>query len=70
MPVKLAQRHGYPESFRYDTPLTNIGIFQAKLTGEGLLLAGVDIRYVFCSPALRCIETCHHVLTGMWATVP
>ena len=64
MPTRLPKRRNYPNSFREDTPLTNVGMYEARLTGEGLSVAGANIRYAYCSPALRCVQTCHNVLTG------
>lgn len=64
MPITLPKRAGYPESFEEDTPLTNVGVLEARLTGEGMALKNKAIRYAFCSPALRCVQTCHGVLSG------
>ncbi|XP_065224414.1 ecdysteroid-phosphate phosphatase-like [Planococcus citri] len=65
MPVILPQRQNYPNSFKEDTPLTNVGLLEAKLTGEALGLDGITVKYAYCSPALRCVQTCHSLLTGM-----
>lgn len=47
-----------------DTPLTRVGRFQAQLVGEGLRLAGIPVKHVYASAALRCVETAHAFLEG------
>jgi broad specificity phosphatase PhoE len=37
---------------------------QAKLYGEELLNQGVQISHLYCSPALRSIETADKILEG------
>ncbi|XP_065206604.1 ecdysteroid-phosphate phosphatase-like [Planococcus citri] len=64
MPISLPKREGSIESFRFDSPLTNIGAFESSLIGESLALAGVNIRHAYSSPALRCVQTCHNVFRG------
>ncbi|XP_012156210.1 protein UBASH3A homolog isoform X3 [Ceratitis capitata] len=65
MPKKLPRRQRSPEGWQNDSPLTNIGLFQAKLTGEALLECNVRIDHVYCSPAYRCIQTCISTLEGL-----
>jgi len=63
MPQDLPHRANKRE-FLGDSPLTEIGQFQAKLSGEALGLEGYKIHYCYVSPALRCIQTAHQILCG------
>lgn len=63
MPQDLPHRASKRE-FLGDSPLTEIGQFQAKLTGEALGMEGYKIHYCYVSPALRCIQTAHQILSG------
>ena len=63
MPQELPYRASKRE-FLGDSPLTEIGQFQAKLTGEALGIEGYKIHYCYVSPALRCIQTAHQILSG------
>ncbi|XP_054737234.1 ecdysteroid-phosphate phosphatase isoform X1 [Anastrepha obliqua] len=65
MPKKLPRRQRCPEGWQNDSPLTNIGLYQAKLTGEALLESNVCIDHVYCSPAYRCVQTCTSTLEGL-----
>jgi len=67
MPKVIPHRQGSPKSFHGDTPLTEMGLFQAKLTGEGLKEQEISFTHVFSSPSLRCIQTCQAILDGMAA---
>lgn len=64
MPVQLPNRENQPDGWSKDSPLTNIGVYQAILTGEALKEAGVDIAYAYSSPSYRCIQTCNGLLEG------
>ena len=61
MPYELPQRSSKRE-FLGDSPITEIGQFQARLTGEALNNEGYKIHYCYVSPALRCIQTAHQIL--------
>lgn len=64
MPRTLPARENSPLSWTRDSPLTNIGIHQATLTGQSLKDANVQIDHVYCSPSYRCIQTCTGMLEG------
>lgn len=59
LPVRSTKRE-----FIGDSPLTEIGKFQAKLTGEALGIEGYKLHYCYSSPSLRCIQTAHKILKG------
>lgn len=65
MPKTVPTRKGSPKSFATDCPLTNVGILQATLLGETLKESRTKIHSVYCSPSLRCIQTCDAVLRGL-----
>uniref|UniRef100_A0A182S9K2 SH3 domain-containing protein n=1 Tax=Anopheles maculatus TaxID=74869 RepID=A0A182S9K2_9DIPT len=70
MPKTLPARK--PSLWQRDSPLTNVGRYQAMLVGEGMKDAGVHIEQVYCSPSFRCIQTATSVLEGLGlkATLP
>jgi len=68
MPKHLPDRINSPDSWLLDSPITNIGLCQAKLTGDAMKDAGVQISYVYCSPSYRCVQTCHGILEGLGMT--
>ncbi|CCD70850.1 Steroid-phosphate phosphatase [Caenorhabditis elegans] len=65
LPRTLPKRADGWQGFAADTPLTEIGYLQSKLTGRALRDNGIEINHVFCSPALRCIQTTVGLLKGM-----
>ncbi|XP_063831411.1 ecdysteroid-phosphate phosphatase isoform X2 [Ostrinia nubilalis] len=67
MPLSLGERVGGAESYAKDTPLTRVGRFQAQLVGEAMRLAGISVKHVYASAALRCVETADEFLKGLQA---
>lgn len=67
MPKTLPVRINPMDSWRNDSPITNVGKLQAKLTGEMLKENGIDFEFVYSSPSFRCIQTTHALLEGMGA---
>ncbi|XP_058449461.1 ecdysteroid-phosphate phosphatase-like [Malaya genurostris] len=63
MPRTLPQRKIC--QWKRDTPLTNLGQYQARLTGEAMKDAGVQIDLVYSSPSFRCIQTASSILEGL-----
>ena len=65
MPKDLPERAGGPSEFLMDPPITQCGLYVAKLTGESMKDSGIKIHHVFSSPALRCVQTANAILEGM-----
>lgn len=63
MPKSLPQR--LSTHWRRDSPLTNVGYYQAQLMGDGMKEAGVRIDQVYSSPSYRCIQTTTGILEGL-----
>ncbi|KAI6655504.1 Ubiquitin-associated and SH3 domain-containing protein B-like [Oopsacas minuta] len=67
MPISLPKREGGPEKYNKDSPITMMGQFQSRITGEGMRDEGVRITHAFSSPSLRCVQTAQHILEGIGA---
>lgn len=65
MPESFPVKKNGVASWSKDSPLTNVGVFQAQLVGAGLKKSGVKIDSVYCSPAYRCVQTCDALLDGL-----
>ena len=65
MPKRLPTRNGGPETFAQDSPITEIGACQARLTGESLFAHGIKFTKVFSSPAFRCVQTAESVMEAL-----
>ncbi|XP_037040512.1 protein UBASH3A homolog isoform X2 [Bradysia coprophila] len=68
MPKHLPVRINSPSAWLLDSPITNIGRCQARLTGDAMKEAGAVISYAYCSPSYRCVQTCHGILEGLGMT--
>uniref|UniRef100_A0A1I7YV84 Protein UBASH3A-like protein n=1 Tax=Steinernema glaseri TaxID=37863 RepID=A0A1I7YV84_9BILA len=64
-PMRIPKRSGGPDAFLNDSPLTQVGSFSAHLLGRAMLMRKFTIDNVFCSPALRCIQTAEYILSMM-----
>ena len=64
MPIALPRRKNPMHDFIGDSPITEIGASQARLTGEALAANDCIAQYCYSSPALRCIQTAHYILQG------
>ena len=65
MPLSLPRRRNPLCDFIGDSPITEIGASQARLTGEALAANDCFAQYCYSSPSLRCIQTAHGILQGM-----
>jgi len=54
--------------YKSDSPLTMVGESTAEKLGSRILKSNLKITKVYCSPALRCMQTCHRLLQGFCET--
>ncbi|CEF68928.1 Protein UBASH3A homolog [Strongyloides ratti] len=52
------------EEFKLDTPLTNTGSIMSQLIGKNLHENNLVPDFIYCSPALRCIQTASLICIG------
>ena len=64
LPISLPPRTDHKDYIK-DSPLTELGKFQARATGDAFKRAGLDIKHVYVSPSFRCIQTAQNVVDGM-----
>ncbi|RUS82374.1 hypothetical protein EGW08_009826 [Elysia chlorotica] len=64
LPTTMIQRQNHMDYVK-DSPLTELGRFQARATGDALGRERVNIQHVYCSPSLRCVQTAQNVVDGM-----
>ncbi|XP_067897428.1 ubiquitin-associated and SH3 domain-containing protein A-like isoform X2 [Heterodontus francisci] len=64
-PDSIPRRIGGTKDYEHDAPLSSCGIFQSRLIGEAIRENELKIQYVYCSPALRCVQTAHYILEAL-----
>ncbi|CAF3476544.1 unnamed protein product [Rotaria socialis] len=64
LPISLPRRR-FDEAYEFDTPLTVRGLKDARRTGRAMLNNNLTVDVCLSSVALRCIQTCERVLSGM-----
>uniref|UniRef100_A0A915JJE1 Uncharacterized protein n=1 Tax=Romanomermis culicivorax TaxID=13658 RepID=A0A915JJE1_ROMCU len=65
MPRTLPRRQDGFMNYLLDTPLTEMGYLQAKITGRALKDSGCKPTYVYASPAYRSIQTAVGIIKGL-----
>ncbi|MFH4974478.1 hypothetical protein AB6A40_001187 [Gnathostoma spinigerum] len=65
LPRYLPKRRDGYQAFASDTPLTEMGYLQSKLTGRALRDHEVKIDAIYCSSSLRCVQTTVGIIKGM-----
>ncbi|CAF2869683.1 unnamed protein product [Rotaria sp. Silwood2] len=64
LPIILPKRR-FNQAYEFDVPLTVRGLKTARLTGHILMNYNVVVDVCLSSTALRCVQTCERILTGM-----
>jgi len=65
LPLKLNPRAGFPESYRYDAPITELGAMTAQMIGRGFTANKLPAATILSSPALRCVQTASNIVKAM-----
>ncbi|CAJ0945093.1 unnamed protein product, partial [Mesorhabditis belari] len=65
LPRIVPKRKDGWQKFAMDTPLTEMGYLQSKLTGRSLRDKNLRFEHVFCSSALRCVQTAVGIMKGL-----
>lgn len=65
MPRMLPSRRDGYDNYFHDTPLTEMGYLQAKLTGRALKDSGCRPDYIYASCAYRSIQTAVGIIKGL-----
>ncbi|VDM43090.1 unnamed protein product [Toxocara canis] len=65
LPRNIPRRKDGYQKFASDSPLTEMGYLQSKLTGRALRDHNVKIDCIYCSSALRCVQTAVGIVKGM-----
>ena len=63
-PIKMPQRHDNRKDYACDPPLSEFGQLTGQIVGRELRLQGADIRRVFSSSALSCVQTAVAIIKG------
>ncbi|KRY65009.1 Protein UBASH3A -like protein, partial [Trichinella pseudospiralis] len=62
MPLRAVKRENGYKDFHNDPPITEIGYATSQMIGRGMKLSGIQFDTVYCSPALRSIQSAHGIL--------
>ncbi|KAI6190282.1 putative ubiquitin associated and SH3 domain-containing protein A [Aphelenchoides bicaudatus] len=64
-PPTLPKRNSPVDAFLNDPPLTLLGQSTAAKLGKSIDDVKIQPAFIYCSPALRCIETANHMLKSL-----
>lgn len=56
VPIQIPKRTNY-QSYSLDSPLTEVGYFEAQSVGRSLQSLQLHVDEIYCSPAFRCVQT-------------